>query len=138
MHVGTEVVFLNATDVCVADVPGAWRRRRREGSDPANAGTKGAGANAGAGARGAGANAKGNAGAKGGGSGIGNAKGGIGRDAGKGREERREEEERAEGVIEKSVVFNDIDHYLRLIRQKNRMTGQFRRSHIFTGKNSII
>lgn len=128
-HVGTEVVFMNATDVAISDVPGAWRRRRREGTDATQApGPSGAsnGANAKGGtansnAKSAGANAKGaSAGA--------NAKGG----------DKGVDTERGEGVIERSVVFNDIDHYLRLIRQKNRMTGDFRRSHIFTGKNSLL
>lgn len=41
-------------------------------------------------------------------------------------------------TIERSVVFNEIEHYLRLIRQKNRMTGAFRRSRIFTSKDSLI
>jgi hypothetical protein len=161
-HVGTEVVFLNATDVAITDVPGAWRRRRREGTDGASAAPSAGGAGNGANIKGgaSGANAKGGVGsanAKGGGAGV-NAKGGVagantkggvvganakGGDKDKDREREREREkgvevERGEGAIEKSVVFNDIDHYLRLIRQKNRMTGDFRRSHIFTAKNSIL
>jgi len=127
VHVGTEVVFMNATDVSVSAVPGAWRRRRRDGNDGSASGDA-------KNAKGSNTNAKGTNNAKGSSS-ANNAKATDKDKAGRGG---GLEDVVAEGVIEKSVVFNDIDHYLRLIRQKNRMTGNFRRSHIFTAKNSII
>lgn len=85
-HVGTEVVFLNNTDVCISDIPGTWRRRRRE-------------------------------------AGPGSSPGGL---------------DGAAVVIEKHAGYNEMEHYVQLIRQKNGMTGTFRKSRVITNKDKAL